>query len=288
MPILFTEYYQLTTQKPPYVFEADLAELTRSLRHPLPEIKGGMIHPGQNREQAWLVVCTLRGPVVPPLMDELTVEVIERSWVDGIVRVMQQAIARLVHHHRDTLGGTPYEFYGRRDAEGHPRDAPHHPVFQRHLPDMEYLLARTQTYLDRARISCDTKAMALERVEDELNISEEFRRRLTRRKKALRSANAFLRSQLEDLQTRLAEAEARIEELEESDSMSTDDDDLPSEDQAEDMDVEPESEQDDDDHAVDPAEQGPEEAFLEEEDPEEPPFEEEEGSATPVAAVTVE
>ena len=79
MSFLFTEYYQLTTQKPPYVFETDLAELARSLHRPLPEIKGGMIHPGQDREQAWLVVCTLREPVVPPLLDELTVEVIECS-----------------------------------------------------------------------------------------------------------------------------------------------------------------------------------------------------------------
>ena len=88
MAVVFTEFLQLGTQVPPYVFETDLIEMTQRLRRPLPEIKGGLIHPGKDREQTWLVVCTLRGPVVLPLMDELTVEVIEHTWVDGIVRVL--------------------------------------------------------------------------------------------------------------------------------------------------------------------------------------------------------
>ena len=46
MAVVFTEFLQLGTQVPPYVFETDLIEMTQRLRRPLPEIKGGLIHPG--------------------------------------------------------------------------------------------------------------------------------------------------------------------------------------------------------------------------------------------------
>ena len=179
MAVVFIEYLQLGTQVPPFVFEMDLTEMTRRLGRPLPEVKGGRIHPQLDREQAWLVVCTLRGPVVPPLMDELTVEVVERTWVDGLVRVYQEAITRLAYHHRTFFAGSHYQYYGQRDAQGDPRAVPDHPEFWRHFQEMEYLLHRTQTYLDRVRIRCDTRGAELTSVRAELQTSQTFRRRLT-------------------------------------------------------------------------------------------------------------
>ena len=194
MAVVFTGHLQLGTQVPPYVFETDLVEMTRRLGRPLPEVKGGRIHLQLDREHAWLVVCTLRGPVVPPLIDELTIEVVERTWVDRLMRVSQEAIGRLAYHHRTFFAGSHYQYYGQRDAEGDPRAVPDHPEFWRHFQEMKYLLHCTQTYPDRVRIRCDTRGAELTSIQAELQTSQMFRRRLSRRKKALRLANEHLRA----------------------------------------------------------------------------------------------
>ena len=160
MAIVFTVSLQLGTGTP-LVFETDLTELTLRLKRPLPEIKGAKIHPDSDRLMSWLVVCTLRGPLMPPEEEELTVEVVERTWTDGIVRVMQEATARLAYHHRADLEGSRYEFYGRRDDLGHPRDTPQHYQYWHHLQHMEYLLHHTHTYLDCARMGSISRTWRL-------------------------------------------------------------------------------------------------------------------------------
>jgi hypothetical protein len=61
---------------------------------------------------AYQVVCQVRGKEVPLASLEFTIEVIERTWGDGLMCVLRQAISRLVHIHYDELLGTRYEHYG--------------------------------------------------------------------------------------------------------------------------------------------------------------------------------
>jgi hypothetical protein len=69
----------------------------------LPPLRGG--YP----ELAYQVVCQVHGKEVPPSSQGFTFEVIEHTWGDGLMRVLQHAISHLVHLHYDELLGTRYE-----------------------------------------------------------------------------------------------------------------------------------------------------------------------------------
>ena len=51
------------------LFQADLLQLTRHLRHPLPELLIGRCLPMVGDEMSWTVRCILRGPLVPPFAE---------------------------------------------------------------------------------------------------------------------------------------------------------------------------------------------------------------------------
>jgi hypothetical protein len=70
------------------VFERDLVELAARLGRPCPEIRGYRLFEEGARELAYQVICQVRGKEVPPTSQELTFEVIERTWGDGLMRVL--------------------------------------------------------------------------------------------------------------------------------------------------------------------------------------------------------
>ena len=93
MGIVFTESFQLGAHAPCYCcFEEDLIKMARRIGSPVPEMKGAQIH-HDGRELSWLVVSTICPPLLAPSTPEITYEVIESGWEDGILRVMQLASA---------------------------------------------------------------------------------------------------------------------------------------------------------------------------------------------------
>jgi hypothetical protein len=107
-----TAHRQVGTHEDVLVFECDLVELAACLGRPRPEIRGYRIFDEGTRELAYQVVCQVHGMEVPPTSQEFTFEVIERTWGDGLMRVLRHAISCLVHLHYDELLGTRYEHYG--------------------------------------------------------------------------------------------------------------------------------------------------------------------------------
>lgn len=276
MAVVFTEYRRVGVDPPPMIFEADLIEMCRRVGRPTPEIKGAKVHTHPEGDRTWLVVCTLRGGVVPPHSDELSVEVLERTWTEGIVRVLQESLGRLASYHRAVLGDSPFRFFGGRDSEGLPTLTPAHADFGGHMQDMEALLHHTQTSMDRARMKSDLQVMELRNAKQDLQVSVLERTRLLQIKRATQVKNKRLQRQLKTLQDELKRMESKIEELEEeteelrkeNESLLNADGDIP----MEEFDMEPESEQDDDDLGGDDEdEEDPEEVIPEEdeEDPEE-------------------
>lgn len=279
MAVVFTKSRQLGTEEPRLVFETDLIELARMVGRLLPEIKGGKVHQLVEGDRSWLVVCTLRGSLVGPPIQELEVDVFDRTWTDGVVRVMQEALARLAFHHRAELIGTRFEYFGRRDSEGRPTEVPFHFQFERHAQYMEFMLHHTQTYLDRARMRSDTLETELLAVKEELKVAQLEADHQRKIRIVARKANDLLRSKVDALKKQVKEMESKIEDLEEEGedlrkenaAFLSDDDDYLEEDG---MDMEVEDEDDLDfinDEEEDPEPLLPEE---EEEDPEEPPFDE--------------
>jgi FtsZ-binding cell division protein ZapB len=262
MSIEYTAFRQVGTELPLLVFERNLMDLAKKVGRPAPEIKGGIIPEFAEGDRCWHVVCTLRGGVVPPLSDELTITVLERTWTDGVVRVMQQALALLVHHHREQLVDTRYEYFGRRDAQGGRPEATPHPILGYHLDHMEYLLSYSQVQMDRARMRCDIKDAVIRHLRVDLDAARLDASRQRKIRCALNKRIRGLRLQVKELNEQVSEMESKMEEIEEeSEELRKENETLLSaDDDAEDMDMEPESEQEDDDLAG------------EEEDPEEPPF----------------
>jgi hypothetical protein len=111
---------QVSTHEEVVIFERDLVELTHHLGRPSTKVRGYHLFNEGTRELAWLVVCQVRGKETPPNSEEFTFEVTERTWGNGVMRVMRHIISRLVHLHYTELLGTRYGHYGRIDHEGFP------------------------------------------------------------------------------------------------------------------------------------------------------------------------
>jgi hypothetical protein len=111
---------QVGTHDEVVVFERDLVELTHHLGRPHPEIRGFCLFDEGTRELSWLVIGQVHGKETPPTSEEITCEMTERTWGDGVMCVLHHALSHLIHLHYTELLGTRYEYYGRIDHEGFP------------------------------------------------------------------------------------------------------------------------------------------------------------------------
>jgi hypothetical protein len=111
---IFTMSRQLGYEQPCYLFESALIEVSQTVGRLLPEVKGGQMECTKDGELSWMVVCTLRGSHVKNL-EEIEIQIFDRTWEEGLVRVMQAALARLVFHHCAELEAKrlPQAFLGR-------------------------------------------------------------------------------------------------------------------------------------------------------------------------------
>ena len=265
MAVVFTEARQLgLADEVSFRFQRELVEMTRTLGRPLPELRGGLMD-GVPGDPSWLVECTIRPPLTTPTAPVYVYCVIERSWNDGAVRVIQETIARLAYQCDYRFVGTRFELLGRRDAEGEPIEYQFDPAgLGPHLEDMEFLLHYTQSRLDSLRVEYGTTSARNRALEGQLRTIRLDRNRLVKKVEALQSANAILRGRLKTARADLATRDSAIEELEEENTglrkENEDllpDDDIPSDD----MDVSEPSEPEDDDLLGD--EEDPEEILFE-------------------------
>jgi hypothetical protein len=156
-----TTHRQVGTHEDVLVFECDLVELAARLRRPRSEIRGYRLFEEGTQELAFQLVCQVHRKEVPPISQGFTFEVIERTWGDGLMRVLRHAFSRLVHLHYDELLGTRYEHYRRVDSDGLPHQAAAHTPFSRHLCHTEALLHHTQEQLDHVRMVTDERGLEL-------------------------------------------------------------------------------------------------------------------------------
>ena len=83
MAVIYTESFQLGTHARCYRrFEETLLKMARHHCRPAPELRGAQVHDGAH-ELSWLVVCTIRPPLLSQSDPEITYEVMESSWEDG-------------------------------------------------------------------------------------------------------------------------------------------------------------------------------------------------------------
>jgi hypothetical protein len=140
MVIHFTRWRMLGTLLVSLAFEEDLIELSLMMGCPHPKLKGGRVDKPEDFEQTWLVSCTVHGVVLDPSVEEIEVDVLDRTWEEGSIRAMQATLARLVHYHRGSHDLGRFVYFGRRDEHGFPEDHYH---LGGHMQHMESLLHRT-------------------------------------------------------------------------------------------------------------------------------------------------
>jgi hypothetical protein len=78
-----TTHRQVGTHEDVLVFERDLVELAAR-----PEVRGYRLFEEGTRELAFQLVCQVHGKEVTPISQGFTFEVIERTWGDGLMRVL--------------------------------------------------------------------------------------------------------------------------------------------------------------------------------------------------------
>jgi hypothetical protein len=234
-------------------------------------------------EMSWMVVCTLRGSHVKQL-EEIEVQVFDRTWEDGLVRVLQAALSRLVFHHRVELEamGLPHAFLGRRNEEGVPTMIPYFCPLGRQVSQMENLLFKTQLSLDSNRMENEVLKHEMEGLKMDLKLAKLKHRRQQKKALRVRESNYMLKVKVMHLKAALREAEEKLEETQddgedirkESTALVSDDEDYMEEEGLDGLDDE-----DDEDRAFindaieEPAPLHTVEATPDdEEDPEEPPF----------------
>jgi hypothetical protein len=79
---------QVGTHEEIMVFERDLVELAARLGRPRPKVRGYRLFEEGTRELAYRVACQVCGREVPATSEEFTFEVIERTWGEGVMRVL--------------------------------------------------------------------------------------------------------------------------------------------------------------------------------------------------------
>jgi hypothetical protein len=124
-------------------------------------------------EMSWMVVCTLRGYHVKNI-EEIEVQVFDRTWEEGLVRVMQAALAHLVFHHRAELEAKkfPHAHLGHSNEEGIPTLVPYVWPLGRQTVQIEYLLYKTQLRLDSNRMENEVLKHEMEGLKLDLKLAK--------------------------------------------------------------------------------------------------------------------
>jgi len=117
---------ELPGDEPGY-FETALRRQAALIGRPPPEIRGYRRAVPEQSGMSWRVVCTLRGRQAEPVCEDDQFEVIEHTFEEGMMRVMQLAMARISHDYADRLQDTSYQYIGRRDDQGMPAFGEQHP-----------------------------------------------------------------------------------------------------------------------------------------------------------------
>ncbi|KAK1663744.1 hypothetical protein QYE76_051903 [Lolium multiflorum] len=128
----------------------------------------------EDGELSWIVVCTLWDSHVANL-EEIEIQLFDRTWEEGIVRVMQATLARLVFHHRAEL--------------------------------------ESRASLDSNRMENEVLKSELEGVKEELKLAKFEGCQQRRLKLRVREANYMLKVKVMHLKTSLRETEDKIETL---------------------------------------------------------------------------
>src|SRR3954465_2156747 len=150
MDVKYSKLYQLGNEGD-LIFERDLDQLSDLLERPHPEFFGAQLNDQEGEELQWLIVASFRGNIKVPAIEGIQCTIRENNWLDGLIRAMQEALARLCGQSINQIKGTHFEFFPRRHAMGQPLEVPRHPDLKHHVDHLSFMMYDQQKELDNAR-----------------------------------------------------------------------------------------------------------------------------------------
>jgi hypothetical protein len=206
MAPVFTEHYQLG-HGGSLVFEHDLTTLTLFLDHLYPEFKGAVLNEHPDGELRWLIRASCRGKKGDLSSPRIKFELVENTWANGLVRGMQEMLARLCGLHVEEIQVERFRNFARRDADGRPANMPGQLEPSSHIDHMDFLLYSTQQEADRAHTKANLEHFTLEEARSTIRI-------LARERKSLRRQRQERDETIDDLKAKVAELTEYIGDLE--------------------------------------------------------------------------
>ena len=140
------------------MFEKDLEQLAEYLGRPYPEFFGVPLNNQSGGPPQWVVTADLRGKMESPILETIWFSVRGNNWMDGIVKAMQEALARLCGQNVNQIKNTRFFYYPRHDYMGRPLSMPPHPELNHHAAHLDFMLYKTRKELDNARALCQPQA----------------------------------------------------------------------------------------------------------------------------------
>ena len=154
----FTKFYQLGNGGQ-LIFEQDLEELADALGRPSPAFFGVELNDQPGDELQWLIYADLRGKKGSPTSENIQFVARESNWRNGLVRAMQEALARLCGQNVNKIKNLRFIHHARHDSRGRQMDMPPHQELKYHVEQLDFMLRETLKELDNARACLNAKCI---------------------------------------------------------------------------------------------------------------------------------
>ncbi|KAK1669898.1 hypothetical protein QYE76_058057 [Lolium multiflorum] len=229
------------------IFERDLDGLSEHLGRPHPEFHGVEVNDQHGGELQWVITADLRGKMEPPTSERILFSFRESSWMDGLARALQEALARLCGQNVVAVLASRFAHHARRDAFGAPMAVQMHPQLRHHVDHLDYMLFQTQKELDNSRGYANQTHFALTQHGEAIRMLNKDRKSLRLQRAKKDATIVRLRAKIAALEITVKAQEDQLREIEDDDggidlqgggAFLSDDDDFEEDEDPEEVDYE--------------------------------------------------
>ncbi|KAK1617189.1 hypothetical protein QYE76_022706 [Lolium multiflorum] len=221
--------------------------LSEHLGRPHPEFHGVEVNDQHGGELQWVITADLRGKVEPPTSERILFSFRESSWLDGLARALQEALARLCGQNVVAVLASRFAHHARCDAFGVPMQVQMHPQLRHHVDHLDYMLFQTQKELDNSRGYANQTHFALTQHGEAIRMLNKDRKSLRLQRAKKDATIVRLRAKIAALEITVKAQEDQLREIEDDDggidlqgggAFLSDDDDFEEDEDPEEVDYE--------------------------------------------------
>ena len=213
-PFVETQVYDLVNGGD-LIFERDLVALAEFLGRTPPVFYGGKVADQPGGQLQWVIMANLPGKPESPMFRQIQFSLRENTWLDGLARALQEALARLCGQNSLAIEGERFAHLSRHTSLGVPITLPFHPVLRHHVGHMDYMLFETQVKLDNSRAYANHTYLQLDQHAETIKFLAKERRELRQLVTKRDSTIHRLRARIATLKETVATQAEQLQALEE-------------------------------------------------------------------------